>query len=259
MTPLRAGLSVWPQLEGEVSEAEFSGFLARRAPMEPVPFADLLLACGGVLGRPRALALLEQTLFSAVPGWVARVDASPDFGAEVAQAVRELLLSGARPRLDEYAGKGSLEGWVRVTAVRVALRKQKPGRGAQAEVSLERLEAPTAGPELDLARAQGRQQVVQALDVALAGLDAEARAWLKLRYLDGLSLERIAGLFGVHTSTVSRRLTSLEGQVLAAVRQHLQASLRLPGGEVDSLIRFVQSQLSASFEQALRSHGDGGP
>jgi RNA polymerase sigma-70 factor (ECF subfamily) len=249
------GAKAWPQLASEVTEGELAEFLAARAPADPPPSADLLLVCACVLGRPAALAALEKHVLSQIPGWVARIDPSPDFGEDVAQAVRELLLTGDRPRLREYAGKGSLEGWVRVSSVRIALRqKQRRAAGQQPISSHDGQE--TSDPGSDLAKAQARAEVEEALEAVLASLDAESRAWLKLYYLDGLSHAKIASVFAVHTSTISRRLSSLEERVLGAVRERLKVQLRLPTAEVDSLIRFVRSQLEVSLGQALQRTSD---
>jgi RNA polymerase sigma-70 factor, ECF subfamily len=189
-----------------------------------------------------------------VPGWVARIDGSADFGDDVAQAVRELLLTGEKPRLWTYAGKGSLEGWVRVTAVRLALKLKAKQPAGVSEVTSG--VAVTGDLGTQVAKAQVRAEVEQAMESVLASLDTEERAWLKLYYLDGLSLERVASLFGVHTSTISRRIAALEGHVLAALRERLQHQLRLPRTEVESLIRFVRSQLEVSLGQALKKTTD---
>lgn len=249
------GSRAWPALK--VSPAELDAFVARRDPTEPPPAADLYLVCACVLGRAGAIEALEQSVLGQVKGWVARIDPSPDFGDEVAQAVRALLLTGDAPRLGTYAGKGSLEGWVRVTAVRLALKlkaRQPPGTGTAEPLTSAAGTTPDLGTQVE--KAQARKEVEQAMESVLASLDTEERAWLKLYYLDGLSLEKVAGLFGVHTSTISRRIAALEGHVLSALRERLQHQLRLPRAEVESLIRFVRSQLEVSLGQALKKTSD---
>lgn len=246
------GQKAWPQLA--LSPDELEKFMNTRDPTEPPPAADLFLVCACVLKRPEAMAALEKSVLAQVPGWVARIDASREFGDDVAQAVRELLLVGDEPRLATYAGKGSLEGWVRVTAVRLAL-KLKAKNPANASVATSNA-AVVADPSTQVAKEQARAEVEQAMESVLASLDTEERAWLKLYYLDGLSLEKVAALFGVHTSTISRRIAALESHVLAALRERLQHQLRLPRTEVESLIRFVRSQLEVSLGSALKKTAD---
>ncbi len=245
------GRRAWPALS--VTPEELEAFVARRDPTEPPPAADLYLVCACMLARPGAIDALEKAVLAQVPGWVARIDPSPDFGDEVAQAVRALLLTGDAPRLGTYAGKGSLEGWVRVSAVRLALKlktRRAPDEALTSGV------AATADLGVEVEKAQARKEVEQAMESVLAALDTEERAWLKLYYLDGLSLEKVAQLFGVHTSTISRRIAALEGHVLSALRERLQHQLRLPRAEVESLIRFVRSQLEVSLGQALKKTSD---
>lgn len=253
MSIYEEGSRAWPALK--VSPEELDAFVARREPTEPPPAADLFLVCACVLKRPGALEALEQSVLSHIPAWVGRIDPSADFGDDVAQAVRALLLTGESPRISTYAGKGSLEGWVRVSAVRLALKlkARAPAANGEALTSAAGV-TPDLGAQVE--KAQARKEVEQAMESVLAALDTEERAWLKLYYLDGLSLEKVASLFGVHTSTISRRIAALEGHVLSSLRERLQHQLRLPRAEVESLIRFVRSQLEVSLGQALRKTSD---
>lgn len=225
------GSRVWPQLG--LSEPELEKFLAGREPSEPPPSADLFLACACVLGRPEALAALDKNVLAQVPGWVSRIDGSREFGDDVVKSVRSLMLDGSAPRLASYAGKSPLDGFVRVAAVRVAL-KQKPKTPSEPL------------PEVEL-----KPAAAQALAAVVTALDPEERGWLELCYLDGLSIERIASLFGVPASTTSRRVAGLEEHVLVALRERLQHQLRLPLAEVDSLVKLVRANLPACLSKAL--------
>lgn len=244
MNIFEEGKKAWPQLK--VSQPELDAFLAAREPTDPAPAADLYLVCACVLGHPDALATLERSVLALVPGWVSRIDATADFGDDVAHSVRALMLTGASPRLGTYSGKGSLEAWVRVAAVRQAL-KQKAGQAKPADAAGS---APKDAGEVP------RADVEAAMEAVLAALDVEERAWLKLSYLDGVSLERAASLVGVPSATVARRIAALEGHVLASLRERLQHQLRLPRAEVESLLRVVRGQLEISLAQALKKTND---
>lgn len=249
---LEEGRRAWPQLQ--VSPAELEAFLSTRAPAEPPPAADLFLVCACLNGATAALSALETTVLSKVPSWVSSIDPAADFAHDVGQAVREQLLVRTPKGLASYAGKGSLEGWVRVSTVRLALKlKERRPQVASGSGPLDRGSGDLEG---DLAKAQAREQVEAALEAVLSGLDNEERAWLKLYYLDGCTLEQIARLFKVHVSTISRRMAALEGQVLHTLRARLEQRLRLPPSEVDSLIRFVRSQLEVSLSRALKKTTD---
>ncbi|MFO0636492.1 MAG: hypothetical protein U0168_26990 [Nannocystaceae bacterium] len=57
---------------------------------------------------------------------------------------------------------------------------------------------------LDVVRARYREPFVAALRAAVAGLDARGRTLLRLHYVDGLGIDRIAPLFGVHRSSIAQ-------------------------------------------------------
>ena len=86
---------------------------------------DMFLAAACGAGDAVALSILESGPLREIPDFVARIDAQPDFAAEVAQTVRQKLLVAPAPgqpgKIAEYRGAGPLGGWIRVIAVRVAL------------------------------------------------------------------------------------------------------------------------------------------
>jgi len=246
---LEAGRRAYPALAPVVSREQLERFLAARPQAQESAAADLFLTCACVLGERAALEAFDAQLLSQVPGWVSRVDPSADFGRDVAQRLREQLLGGTPPGVDTFVGRGSLEGWVRVSAVRLALKlsARRPDEAPLAEAR-----SPGFDPSDQLARLEASAEVGKALEAVLRDLSPEQRAWLKLYYLDGCTLEQIARIFRVHVSTISRRLSALDREVLATLRKRLEEQLRLPPGEVDSLIRFVRSQLEVSLNQALK-------
>src|SRR5437660_1544495 len=68
------------------------------------------------------------------PSRQASSDRDPAFADEALQVVREHLLvakDGAPGRIAEYRGEGPLEGWLRVAAVRAALRLQRQRKPEQ--------------------------------------------------------------------------------------------------------------------------------
>jgi RNA polymerase sigma-70 factor (ECF subfamily) len=86
----------------------------------------------------------------------------------------------------------------------------------------------------------------QALADALARLPDETRRELRRYYVEGLGLEQIAALEGVAASTVSRRLEKARRTLHDETRRALAASLRIPDGEVDSILRVLDSRLELS-------------
>ena len=102
----------WPDVT--LGDEEFVAHLAARVrPDEDPPAAvaalktaDLYLACAAARGDAAAIAAFEQTLLARVGDFIARVDTSPHFVAEVTQALRVKLFVGSdgRGRLGQTIG-----------------------------------------------------------------------------------------------------------------------------------------------------------
>ena len=89
------------------------------------------------------------------------------------------------------------------------------------------------------------------LRAALASLPDRDALLLKLHYLDGLSIDRIGILYGIHRSTVARWRTRVRHCVLESTREQLQRRMSLTQSEFDSIVRLVRSQLAVSIRTAL--------
>jgi len=88
---------------------------------------------------------------------------------------------------------------------------------------------------------------------ALAELPPHDRSLLRLHYIEGLSLDRLAVMERVHRATVARWLSDARSTVLSRVRTLLAERLKLSGHEGESLLRFVRSRLDLSLRRALDS------
>jgi RNA polymerase sigma-70 factor (ECF subfamily) len=214
----------------------------------------LALACG--LHSPRALEELERKHLSRVPAFIARVDRSPGFADEVLQLLRTQLLVAApnrAPGILAYSGRGELDGWLRVLALRTAwrLRRSQPGAAVLAdEDSLPELAA-LGDPERDHLKMRYRDDYREALKSALGKLAVRERLFLKLHYADGLNIDKIGQLYQLHRSTVARRLAEHRRRVLELTREELRARLRLTDSEFDSVLALVRSQLAISVREVL--------
>jgi RNA polymerase sigma-70 factor (ECF subfamily) len=125
-------------------------------------------------------------------------------------------------KLNSFTGRGSLEGWLRtVLAQEFVNRYRRTKRLVSLEEESEdgmQLAAPE--PEL-IASADSRLE--SATDAALAALPNQDRMVLAAYYLDGRTLAEIAGMLGVHESTISRKVDklakSLRKKILAGMKQ----------------------------------------
>jgi RNA polymerase sigma-70 factor (ECF subfamily) len=109
------------------------------------------------------------------------------------------------------------------------------------------------GPDLELGylRERYRADVDAAMRAGLAALAEQARALLRYSVVDGWSVDRIGALYGVHRATAARRIAAARIQLGAAIRSELAARLAISFGEVDSIVRLVQSRIDVSLERLL--------
>lgn len=248
----------WP-----ASWVDPAAFLAHVAAMAPTPDAraavrapDLYLAFACASGAPAALAALEREHLSRMREFAAAVDASPAFVSELAQRLRAKLLvpSPTEPaKIATYAGRGSLGGWIRIAAVRLARdlaqeERRSFGAGVPSDDEIDPREI---DPELGHWKRAYGAAVSTAMQEALAALPSEARTLLKLHYVDGLSIDQVGIAFGKSRATGARMLAAARMELLAEIRRRLVATVGISPSEAESLIAFVRSRLDVSLGQAL--------
>jgi RNA polymerase sigma-70 factor (ECF subfamily) len=129
-----------------------------------------------------------------------------------------------KSKLLSYTGRGSLEGWLRtVMAQEFVNRYRKQKRTVSLEEQTEEgIQFAAAAPE---PASTSDPRLEAATDEALAELSAEDRLTLASYYLDGRTLAEIAGMLGLHESSVSRRLDRLA----TGLRKRILAGLRMQG------------------------------
>src|SRR5262249_29666205 len=107
--------------------------------------------------------------------------------------------------------------------------------------------------ELDFLRERHRPVFVAALRVAIASLPPGERALLRYRFVDGLTPGHVAGIYGVHRTTILRRIAAAQELVLARTRAEVMHQLQVSPSECDSLIALVQSRLHLTLNSLLGS------
>ena len=243
----------WPDLPPP--DDEFDAFVAERAdPVEVQPYiADLFLVHHALRANPRALAVVQDHLAQLRPV-LRRTGASATLIDElVAELPFELLAprEGAAPRLAAYAGRGPLVGWLRVVAVRNLVERKRRGGVQLDDAVLDHLAASELGPELAVLRVSYRHELAAAVIAAVAALEPRHRLLLRQHYLDGLSIDRLAVLHGIHRATAARRLAGIRDELARAVRDRLMATLGVGVTTLDSIVRLVGSELELSLDQYL--------
>jgi RNA polymerase sigma-70 factor, ECF subfamily len=214
--------------------------------------ADLYLACGCALADPLALQAFERHVLSEVPAFIARVDPSPHIADEVRQQLRERLLverDGQPARIAEYAGLGPLGAWVRVAALRLTL--DLVAGPPQVELSDAPALAAPSDPELALIRSRYQDTYQTALRDSVQALDTRERTLLRMSAVDGLSVDRLGAMYGVHRATAARWLTRAREHLLDETYRLLSERLNVPLGELRSLAKLLRSELHFSLQRLL--------
>lgn len=210
--------------------------------------ADLYLACACARGVTEALAVVEREHFSRIREFVASVESSPVQVAEIAQQLRAKLLVGDAPRIASYSGRGSLGGWIRVAAVRLA---HDLGRSERAIAKRQAVDPGAIDPELGYLKQVYGAAVSAAVQGAFEALAGETRALLKMHYVDGLTIEQVGTAFGKSRATSARMLAAARQVLLDDIRERLVGTIGVRVDEADSLVDFVRSRLDLSLTRAL--------
>jgi RNA polymerase sigma-70 factor (ECF subfamily) len=172
---------------------------------------------------------------------------------EVTQALRVDLLIGEPPRIADYAGTGALVAWLRVTATRRALRLLRTTKRETPldEVLLDQL--PAAGTDATrlYLRARYTSELKQAVADAFAELEVRQRNLLRQHILDHLTIDDLAQLYRVHRVTCSRWLADARTELGRSTRRRLSRALSLDLGELDTLLRFLDSDIELSVSRLL--------
>jgi RNA polymerase sigma-70 factor (ECF subfamily) len=257
---LERARTAWPDLslDDTTFVTHLAARLAAKAPwreeLAKTAIEELFLACACYVGETRALATLDARFLDAVPRYVAHLDRSPAFAEDVRQALREKLLlgPGGAAKIGEYAGRGPLGGWLRVAAIRTGLNARRGRARADAPTAeLGETEAAPGHPEVDLLRARYAGAVQHALEVTVRALPVDQRNVLRMHYLDDLSIDRVAAVYGVHRSTAARWIADAREAILAETMRRLGEELAATGSEIRSIVALVQSQLDMSLRALL--------
>jgi RNA polymerase sigma-70 factor (ECF subfamily) len=254
--------AAWPGVELEAER--FAAFLAARITTDDSPLeglarlrtADLWLALACGEGDPVALAAFERAFGGDVQVALAALGAPPHVADEARQVVRTRLfvaVPGTEPVIGRYSGRGDLRAWVRATTVRAAIDLLRRGRRElpSDEVELEE-PIPLPDPELARLREQYGREFKEAFGEALAALSRRDRTLLRYRYVDDVDIDGIGAVYRVHRATAARWLQRIRNELLEDTRARLAARLAVSMNELDSILRFIGSELDASMTSALR-------
>lgn len=226
---------------------------APRADWKTLNLEDLALCFLSLNGDKRAVAEVERRLQRVGRAAAAR-RGDDDFIDEVLQQARhKLFVGGTRARLNSYRGQGALVQYLKavVSSLSVDLSRSRATHESEGDDAL--LEATTGESNADsrLVHLSNRAHFTKAFKVALEKLSAEERTWLRMRFVDGLSIDAVGAAFGVHRTTAMRWLEKAQQTLMKETRRVLAEQLDLRAPELESMMRAIRPSLAENLSLLL--------
>jgi RNA polymerase sigma-70 factor, ECF subfamily len=216
---------------------------------------DLYLACAVARGEPGAIEIYAARVEPAAAAVVQRLVKDSDLAADVIAAVREKLIvgiDGRGPRIADYGGHGDLIVWVRVIAMRAALSQLRAHhRFVPDDETLFSLAAPDGDPALLTAKRDSAAHIKSAFHEGLASLTPRQRNLLRQHLLDGLTIDELGAIYGVHRVTAARWLTAARSDLWRHARRVLRDSLKLSDASIGDMLAELRSTMDLSLDRVL--------
>ena len=248
----------WPNLS--IADAPFLAFLGERLEpaatlndaLQKVELSDLYLACGCARGDRVAFALFDEHVLDRLHRTLARLDLDDARVADVQQTVRmQLFVSDgtSAPKIAQYSGRAALSSWVHVVAMRVALRAKSGDarHGSGQDELLGELPTPGDAPEVSYLKQRYQEPFRDAFRAALKALPARERTLLRQSFIDGLSIDELGRLYGVHRATAGRWVAQARRTLLSTTREEMMALIGVSEPECDGIMRLVKSRLDVTL------------
>lgn len=226
---------------------------------------DLCLIIACERGDERAWEDLVANFDSTVKSAARKISANNEDAEDLASSIWAELYGlrtdkdgNKKSKLAYYSGRGSLGGWLRAVVSQLAIdqfRKQSKFVQIEEDREFENLAADVPehsnnglvsqheNPEALFSDKQTSGDVTNALQNAIASLEAEDRLIVKLYYFDDLKLKDIAATFGYHEATASRKLTRVQNDI----RKNVERSLRNEHGWTEIEVKRHLSETAESL------------
>ena len=245
-----AGRTRWPSVS-----LSFQRFSSRIGELNVSPddlsrhAGDLLLAVACADHEAAALRAFESDFLSQVPRQIARFALPQDKVDEVLQRVRIKLLLSNPPGISRYRGEGTLGALLYVTAVRVALDATviKP----IGDEDLLEMAAADASTEIQATRHLYGEPFRQALEASFRALSARDKAILQFNVVDGLNIDAIGAIYGVHRATVARWLVAIRARVFAHLKNTFALEWKMSTSDLRSLTAVMRDYIHVSAARVL--------
>lgn len=215
----------------------------------------LYVTLAAAMGNPEALVYIDGKECADARAAIHRMGLGHARSEDALQQFAKKLFvpeEHAAPKILEYGGRGELRAWLRVGAVREALKLVRSDKRNVALDDTRVLDAaPTTDPELEQMKALYQPAFKRCFQLAIASLPARDKNLLRQQAIDGLSIDDLATLYHVHRATCARWLEAARTQLFDETRRLLMSEVGVAETECDSIIRLVQSQLHITLRRVL--------
>lgn len=249
------GRTAWPV---EVSREAWAEHLLRHLGEQPEAHLrslhpDFYLAVA-LRGRdPAALGLFQKVLSPRVRATIARRAPTSVIIDEVLSAVEDRLFFAAPEGcISDYAGRGSLDRYVRAAAVHQLMNKLRtPQSESLTDLLTGAMIDTGATPEWASMASDTRNVFLKALSEAFRALPDRDRLLLRLHTFENATIVDIGRMYQVHKVTAFRWLEEARARLRTGTLSKLTE--KLPRTEVESFLRAVPRSIDLSLKSIFRS------
>lgn len=237
------------QREYPISEFDFDTFTATAAPDDEVRSLDLYLVKGCLRGSKDAPKHLLTRHRATIDAALRRLRMPADRADEVRSTFYEILFVGeaGTPALQRYGGRGSLDGWLRVTVSRSGHRLLRKTERLELRPPNESFMEVWHDPERDALTRECKGAFREAMTRVIASIAEGDRAALQDHYVGRLSIDALAQVWSVHRATAARRLARLRWRLREQVLQDLETTMGVTPSSALRMVRIAQSQLESAL------------
>jgi RNA polymerase sigma-70 factor, ECF subfamily len=215
---------------------------------------DLFLATACAAGDKTAIRQFDAAFIAGLDGRVARFAFPPDKLDELRQKVRTKLLVGKSPGISRYRGRAPMGAWLHVTVIRLAVDVAALPSAAGMDVDLLDLVGPEQTPELEAVRRQYQDKFRAALEDSFTTLSQREKTILRLHVVDGLNIDAIGAIYGVHRATAARWIVGIRARVFDRLKKDFATRWNASSSELRSIVWLLRDQIHITAKRVLGSN-----